>query len=288
MSTTYWQNQHPQALILPTKEGTSITVPQAGYVKDESGTYYTTSFGLTSVSNPGSVVYAYTYTHQVPPPDEVGEPGGTTGQLQYNNAGEFGAVAGSTVDESRTNIYKTDADGFTQIVEVYAEGDGNSHALLASSNVDDTVSAKVAVSQDSVEITSTDTAQSTEASISMEGGHINLSASNVSDQRIRVRVLAPDMAGDPRAEILLTEVGVVAAAYDESYNTTSGIEIGNTITLTSPSIVVMDSSGYALQQAPAGATAPGIQGEVRICSDAIYFCPAPDTWVKAVFVPVTP
>lgn len=64
MATTYWQNNHPQALILPTKEGTSITVPQAGYVKDESGTYYSASFGLTSVSEPSGVTYAYTYTHQ--------------------------------------------------------------------------------------------------------------------------------------------------------------------------------------------------------------------------------
>lgn len=100
MATTYWQNKHSQALILPTKEGTSITIPQAGYVKDESGTYYSASFGLTSVSEPSGVTYAYTYTHQVPPPDEVGEPGGTTGQLQYNNAGEFAGVAGSTCDES--------------------------------------------------------------------------------------------------------------------------------------------------------------------------------------------
>lgn len=104
MATTYWQNTNPQALILPTKEGTSITIPQAGYVKDESGTYYSASFGLTSVSEPSGVTYAYTYTHQVPPPDEVGEPGGTTGQLQYNNAGEFAGLDGSTIGTDGVSI----------------------------------------------------------------------------------------------------------------------------------------------------------------------------------------
>jgi hypothetical protein len=91
MATTYWQNKHSQALILPTKEGTSITIPQAGYVKDESGTYYSASFGLTSVGNPGSVIYAYTYPAD--PVDQVGVPGGSPGQIQYNNAGAFGGVS---------------------------------------------------------------------------------------------------------------------------------------------------------------------------------------------------
>lgn len=131
MATTYWQNQHPQALILPTKEGTSITIPQAGYVKDESGTYYSASFGLTSVSEPSGVTYAYTYTHQVPPPDEVGEPGGTTGQLQYNNAGEFAGIAGTEVTGSFVSLSPELA---VNIVSVDPNDNGNSGLELSAQN----------------------------------------------------------------------------------------------------------------------------------------------------------
>ena len=102
MATTYWQNNHPQALILPTKEGTSITIPQAGYVRDESGTYYSASFGLTSIADPGVVTFAYAY-----PADPVDVSGVTfVGNILSRNYVDNAAALADGLVEGQ--LYHTD------------------------------------------------------------------------------------------------------------------------------------------------------------------------------------
>lgn len=51
MAITYWQNQRAHDIILPTYEGSSIVVRPYYFVVDNTGTYFSTAFGLTSVAS---------------------------------------------------------------------------------------------------------------------------------------------------------------------------------------------------------------------------------------------
>jgi len=86
----------------------------------------------------------------------------------------------------------------------------------------------------------------------------------------------------------------IGAAEDEAiiFSNTSNVTVNSEgvsissqstgITMDAPMFWIINNAAVDLfQVAPASSAATGSKGEFRICPDAIYFCIATDTWVKA-------
>jgi len=255
MATTYWQNKTSQTLILPTREGTTVTISQAGYVKDLSGTYYSASFGLTSVSNPGSVTYTYTYPAD-PIPDGVA--GGSDTYVQFNDGGVLGGDSGLVYAKATKNL---GVGGKVTSVSTAITG-------LTATRIPLVGTAGLIGDDEGV------THSGTGATKAVVIGGISVGGSGV--PAVGTFLSAANAIGFSTNN---TEHWMVNASGNLNPVGSKGI---GTIAAPVSETVSAKFTLSALNTAPASAAAAGVAGEVRFCADALYVCIAENTWVKTV------
>lgn len=117
-----FQNATSRTLAAPRYNFSDVPVPPGKYITGEyyaeentldgepTGIYLYEVLGFTDVSSgddplPADIVYDYV----VPTPSGGGTPGGTIGQLQYNDDGEFGGLPGSSIAPLRVEVSIADA-----------------------------------------------------------------------------------------------------------------------------------------------------------------------------------
>lgn len=135
MATKYYQNKKAHEIVLPTYEGTSVTIKPYQFVIDGLGTYYSTSMGLTEVQSSDVVAsrVAYAYMPDEPTGIVIGSPLTIPGEYATGSAvlGNFESedylftvTANATGPEWNFDVsIVNNPDGATEVVDAYVDVD---------------------------------------------------------------------------------------------------------------------------------------------------------------------